>query len=67
MSEKEMNSFRFGSGYEPSDEMLQQLMKEVAIEARKSNQEANERHFSEMEKNIAKKKAKWADRINDVL
>lgn len=67
MSEKEMNSFRFGSGDEPSDEMLLQLMKEVAQEANKSNKEASERHFSEMKKNIAQKKAKWADRINNVL
>ena len=67
MSENEMNSFRFGSENEPSDEMLLQLMKQVAQEANKGNQEASERHFSEMKKNIAKKKAKWADRINNVL
>ena len=30
MSEKEMNSYRFVSGQEPSDEMLSQLMSEVA-------------------------------------
>ena len=33
MSEKEMNSYRFLSGQEPSDEMLSQLMNEVAAEA----------------------------------
>lgn len=37
MSEKEMNSYRFSSGIEPSDEMLKQLMKEVAEEAKESN------------------------------
>lgn len=67
MSEKEMNSYRFGSGTEPTDEMLQQLMKEVAQEANKSNNEASEKHFSEMRKNIAKKKIKWEERINNLL
>ena len=67
MSEKEMNSYRFGFGKEPTDEMLQQLMKEVAQEAEKGNKEASEKHFSEMRQNIIKKKAKWADRINSIL
>ena len=29
MSEKEMKSYRFGMGQEPTDEMLEQIMKEV--------------------------------------
>ena len=32
-----MNSYRFGLGEEPTDEMLLELMKEVAIEANESN------------------------------
>ena len=34
MSEQEMNPYRFTSGQEPSDEMLEQLMKEVAHDAK---------------------------------
>ena len=34
MSEQEMNSYRFTSGQEPSDEMLAQLMNEVAHDAK---------------------------------
>lgn len=34
MSEQEMNSYRFTSGQEPSDEMPAQLMKEVAHDAK---------------------------------
>lgn len=67
MSEEEMNSYRFTSGEEPSDEMLCQLMKEMAEEARISNQEATERHLAEMTRNIAVKKAKWEKRIKEVL
>lgn len=40
MSEKKMKSYRFSSGDEPADEMLSQLMKEVAQEAKESNQKA---------------------------
>lgn len=34
MSEQEMNTYRFGIGEEPTDEMLEQVMREVAEEAR---------------------------------
>ena len=67
MSEKEMNSYRFISGQEPSDEMLSQLMKEVAEEANSGNQRATEAHFAQMRRNIVAKRAKWADRINNVI
>ena len=42
MSEAEMNSYRFGLGIEPTDEMLLKLMKEVALEAKEGNQKATE-------------------------
>ena len=45
MSEKEMNSYRFVSGQEPSDEMLSQLMNEVAAEAVARKQKADEEYF----------------------
>ena len=40
MSEKEMKSYRFGTGQEPTDEMMEQVMKEVAQEARESSKKA---------------------------
>ena len=67
MSEKEMNSYRFVSGQEPSDEMLCQLMKEVAEEASSGNQKATEAYFAQMRSNIAAKREKWAGRINRVI
>lgn len=48
MSEKEMNSYRFSSGQEPTDEMLSQLMKEVAQEAHESNQKAVDDFFASL-------------------
>ena len=64
MSEKEMKSYRFGMGQEPTDEMLEQVMKEVAQEARESSKKAADAHFEQMRRNIAFKREKWAKQIN---
>lgn len=66
MSEKEMKSYRFGTGQEPTDEMLEQVMKEVAQEARESSKKAADAHFEQMRRNIAIKREKWAKQINQV-
>ena len=66
MSEKEMNSYRFISGQEPSDEMLSQLMAEVAAEAVERRQKADDTYFSQMRRNVAVKREKWAERIKKV-
>lgn len=65
MSEKEMRSYRFTSGQEPSDEMLAQIMREVAAEAAESNRKALDAHLEQMRKNIAIKQAMWADEIRN--
>lgn len=67
MSEKEMNAYRFGKGQEPTDEMLEQIMKEVAQEARESSKKATDAHFEQMRRNIASQKAQWAERINGII
>ena len=67
MSEKEMNSYRFVSGQEPSDEMLSQLMNEVAAEAVARKQKADEAYFTQMKHNVAAKREKWAERINSLV
>lgn len=66
MSEAEMNSYRFGSGEEPTDEMLAQIMREVASEAKVSNEEARKRYFDELQKGIKDQQSKWAERINEI-
>ena len=67
MSEKEMKSYRFGTGKESTDEMLEQVMKEVAQEARESSKKAADAHFEQMRRNIASQKAQWAERINGII
>ena len=64
MSEKEMNSYRFLSGQEPSDEMLNQIMIEVAEDAMARRKKADEAYFSQMECNVAAKREKWSARIS---
>ena len=43
-----MNSYRFGYNEEPTDEMLAQIMKEVAEEARESNQRVLDELFEKL-------------------
>lgn len=67
MSEKELNSYRFGMGQEPTDEMLEHIMKEVAQEAREESKRVSDAHFEQMRHNIAQNKAKWSERINNII
>ena len=67
MSEKEMNSYRFGRGEEPTEEMLAQVMKEVAQEARESSQKAVDAHFEQMRCSIIQHKEYWTKRINRII
>ena len=58
MSEQEPNSYRFLSGHEPSDEIVAQLMKEVAHDAKERQEQATAAYFSEMRRNAEILKAK---------
>ena len=62
VSEKEMNSYRFGSETEPSDEMLSQLMKEVAQEAAKSNEKAMGEFFESLKHEAKAIRKAWSNR-----
>ncbi len=48
MSEAEMNSYRFGIGEDPTDEMLAQIMHEAALDAAKRSEEATRKYFEEL-------------------
>lgn len=67
MSDKEMKSYRFGTAQEPTDEMLEQIMKEVAQEARESSKKVENARFEQMRRNIAAKQEKWAEQINQII
>ena len=67
MSEQEMNSYCFTSGQEPSDEMLSQIMKVIAVDAKERQERVTEEYFSVMHRNAEAIKSKMADRINRVF
>ena len=48
MSEKEINSYRLTSLEDPTDEMLAYIMREVAEEAKETNEEALKKFFEEI-------------------
>ncbi|MBD5294116.1 MAG: hypothetical protein HDS20_04775 [Bacteroides sp.] len=66
MSETEMNSYRFGTGLEPTDEMLAQIMHEAAEDAKRSNEEATIKYFEELRRGTEEQQAKWSDRIKEI-
>ena len=47
---KSMDSYRLTDMEEPTDEMLAQIMREAAEDARKANADATKRFFDEIEK-----------------
>ena len=61
-----MNAYRFGKGEDPTDEMLKQIMKEVAEEATARNQKATEERWAQLELDIKRNKSKWAARTKSV-
>lgn len=67
MSEQELNSYRFTSQQEPSDEMLAQIMREVARDAKLRHERAVADYFSNMRKEATAIKAKWSERINSAI
>lgn len=61
-----MNSYRFNSGEEPTDEMLKQIMLEAAADAKKRHEDATKKLFEDLQRGAEEQQAKWADIINDV-
>ena len=59
MTELELNSYRFISGKEPTDEMLETIMHEAAVEAKNRNEQATERYISQMKRDIEEKQKYW--------
>ena len=61
-----MIAYRFGSGKEPTDEMLAQIMHEASVDAKKRHEKATKRYFEELRRGADEQQAKWAERINKV-
>lgn len=48
MNEKELKSYRFSSGEDPTDEMLDQLMANAAKQAKERSQATQQRFFDNL-------------------
>lgn len=66
MSEKELNSYRFLSGKEPTDEMLAAIMREAAEEAVAKKKKADEKMAELMRKRRAELQAKYSKKIREI-
>lgn len=58
MSEQELNSYRFASGEDPTDEMLAAIMKEAAHDAKESNRKATKEFFENMRRQAQEQDAR---------
>lgn len=63
MSEQELNSYRFNSGVEPSDEMLKCIMKEVAEDAMARRRDAQRRLDESVDRQRKELRAEWSNRL----
>ena len=64
MSEQELNSYRFLSGQDPTDEMLCAIMSEARDAAVKKAEEAQKKYKAEYERLYEQALRIWGDRIN---
>lgn len=67
MSAQQLNSYRFLSGEEPSDEMLEAIMREAAEEAVMRKREADARALSEMNLRREALRAEYSERIERLM
>lgn len=64
MSEKELNSYRFLSGEDPSDEMLECIMRDALESAMNRRHTAEARIKAEVERQRKLHREKWDARLN---
>jgi hypothetical protein len=63
MTKKELHSYRFSSGEDPTDEMLDQLMENAAEEARVANEKANKAFFENLKRECDAAKLRSIQRL----
>ena len=63
MGKHELNNYRFMSGEDPTDEMLEAIMSEARDAAVKKAEEAQKRFDTEYERQYAQAKVTWEKRL----
>lgn len=66
MTTEKLNGYRLTSLEEPTDEMLEAIMKEACEEAKRTNREADERRREHLKLLMAESRRMWQERINRV-
>lgn len=64
MKDKSIDSYRLTSLEEPTDEMLEQIMKEVATDAKQKSDDAKKKYFEDLAEMIRNKKEEWIVKYN---
>ena len=67
MSEQELNSFRFGRGDDPSDEMLEAIMKDAIKDVKARAKRAEKAYKEESERMYQELSSKWHVRIENAI
>lgn len=65
MSEQELNSYRFGRGEDPSDEMLEAIMKDAIKDVRLRAERAQKVYKAESDRIYQELSSQWASRIEN--
>lgn len=65
MSEEELNSYRFGRGEEPTDQMLEAIMRDAMLDVKERAKKAAEVFRQNFEREYAALYSKWAIRIEN--
>lgn len=63
MSEQELNTYRFLSGQDPTDEMLYAIMSDARDFAVKKAEEAQKKYAADYERQYIKALKEWGERI----
>lgn len=64
MTEKELNSYRFLSGEDPTEEMLERIMQDALDCAMARRREAEAKIKAEVERQRQLQRDKWSGRLN---
>jgi predicted HicB family RNase H-like nuclease len=67
MPNKGINSYRLTDMEEPTDEMLSQIMKEAAEEAKQKAEVAHKKFFESLREGAIEAKKRWSKKLNMTL
>ena len=67
MTTEELNSYRLTSMEEPTDEMLEAIMKEACEEAMRKRRTSMKAYFAQLNKLVVERRKAWQKRIDETV